>query len=77
LPDKLADVALYFQLLENFQKLGLGHLLERVQKLGNADLTVDFLEDVAQIPRQIAGLAGRLLQALAGLGEYRSAMHAR
>src|SRR6266571_5902021 len=77
LPDELAQVAFSFHALQGFDELGLGHLRECPHQLGDADLAVDFLEDVAEIPRQIAGLAGRLHQALAGLCENRSTIHTR
>jgi len=75
LPDELAQVALFSIFLRVSRSMG--SVIHPNFSISSETLTFPSIsvEDVADIPRQIAGLAGRLHQALAGLGENRSTIH--
>src|SRR5262249_49887309 len=75
LAHELADVTVALHRRKRLEELLLGHLREFLGKIRDADLAVDFLEDVAEIAREVAGLTGGLHQAFAGLREDRSAIH--
>ncbi|OGA28118.1 MAG: hypothetical protein A3I01_16800 [Betaproteobacteria bacterium RIFCSPLOWO2_02_FULL_65_24] len=72
---QLPDEPLALQDLHHFEQFGFGVLFQLLLQLRERQLAVDFLEDVAQLPRQKARLPGGFHEPLGGLAEDAAPVH--